>query len=117
MFMRLNNHLLVGKERKAAEEWLLTEFTPPNQPPCQPSNLLCEFIGEARKNAENRITDAFICSASGNKAIREQLIQALLRHAITSWSYETDIQKSVSYEEAIKRGIEGADNFFFLISS
>lgn len=113
---RSNNHLLVGKERKTAEEWLLTEFTPPKQPPCQPSSLLCEFIGEARKNAENRMTDAFICSASGNKSIREQLIQALLRYAVTSWSHETDIQNSMPYEEAIRQGIEGADNFFFLIS-
>lgn len=113
---RLNNFLLVGKERQAAEEWLLTEFTPPKQPPCQPSDLLCEFIGEARKNAENRMTDAFICSASPDADIKTKIVRALLRHAVTSWSYETDIQKGIPYEEAIRQGIEGADNFFFLIS-
>lgn len=113
---RLNNFLLVGKERQAAEEWLLIEFTPPKQPPCQPSVLLCEFIGEARKNAENRMTDAFICSASQDSSIKMKVVRVLLRHAITSWSYETDIQKGTPYEKAIRQGIEGADNFFFLIS-
>jgi hypothetical protein len=56
---KATQHLLVGKERTAAEEWLLTEFLPPKQPPCQPTSLMCEFICEARKNAENLMTDIF----------------------------------------------------------
>jgi len=54
---KATQHLLVGKERTAAEDWLLTEFLPPKQPPCKPSTLVCEFICEARKNAENLMTD------------------------------------------------------------
>ncbi|RKZ92985.1 MAG: hypothetical protein DRR19_02530 [Candidatus Parabeggiatoa sp. nov. 1] len=52
---KATQHLLVGQQRTAAEEWLLTEFIPPEQPPCQPSALVCEFICEARKNADNFI--------------------------------------------------------------
>lgn len=52
---KATQHLLVGQERTAAEEWLLTEFIPPEQPSCQPSALVCEFICEARKNADNFI--------------------------------------------------------------
>lgn len=113
---RSNNHLLVGKERKAAEEWLLTEFTPPKQPPCTPSDLLCEFIGEARKNAENRMTDVFVCYATEDKAIRNEVIKSLARHAVTTWIHDKDIQKSAAYDKAIEAGIDGADNFFFFIS-
>lgn len=113
---RSNNFLLVGKERKAAEEWLLTEFNAPKQPPCLPSDILCEFISESRKNAENRTTDVFICYAVENKHIRNQVIRALSRYAVTSWIHDKDIQKGASYGRAIEEGIEGADNFFFFIS-
>ena len=41
---RATHHLLVGKERVAAEDWLLTEFLPPKQPPCKPSTFVCDFI-------------------------------------------------------------------------
>ncbi|MEM6299221.1 MAG: toll/interleukin-1 receptor domain-containing protein, partial [Bacteroidota bacterium] len=111
-----NNHLLVGKERQTAEEWLLTEFTPPKQPPCTPSDLLCEFIGEARKNAENRMTDVFICYAQEDRVVRDQVINALARYAVTTWIHDKDIQKGTTYERAIESGIEGADNFFFFVS-
>lgn len=111
-----NNFLLVGKERQEAEEWLLKEFTPPKQPPCLPSDLLAEYIVEARKNAENRMTDVFICYAVEDKPIRNQVIKALARHAVTTWIHDKDIQKSTTYGKAIEAGIEGADNFFFFLS-
>ena len=53
-------YLLVGKERKAAEDWLTHTFSPGVLPPCEPSRLHCDFICEARKNAENLMTDCFI---------------------------------------------------------
>ncbi len=42
---KATQHLLVGKERTAAEEWLLTEFFPPKQPSCKPSTLVCDLTG------------------------------------------------------------------------
>ncbi|MGF1533726.1 MAG: toll/interleukin-1 receptor domain-containing protein [Bernardetiaceae bacterium] len=110
------NYLAVGKERKQAEDWLLTEFTPPKQPPCTPSDILCDFVVESRKNAENRHTDIFICYAAEDKAIRDQVIRALSRHALTTWIHDKDIQKGAEYGRAIEQGIEGADNFFFFVS-
>jgi len=110
-------HLLVGKERTAAELWLLTEFLPPKQPPCQASTLVCEFICEARKNAENLMTDIFICyDIQHDKAIRDNVIQSLSRYAKTTWTHDRDIQKGADYEGVIDVGIENADNFFYFIS-
>ncbi|HDN27968.1 MAG TPA: TIR domain-containing protein, partial [Thioploca sp.] len=109
-------HLLVGKERAAAEEWLLTDFLPPKQPPCQPSALVCEYICQARKNAENLMTDIFICYGVQDKDIRDKVIQSLSRYAKTTWTHDRDIQKGADYGRAIEVGIENADNFFFFIS-
>jgi WD40 repeat protein/tetratricopeptide (TPR) repeat protein len=110
-------YLLVGKARQAVEEWLLTEFLPSRQPPCQPSTLVCEFICEARKNAENLMTDIFICyDIHHDKAIRNSVVQSLSRYAKTTWTHDRDIQKGVNYECAIEMGIENADNFFYFIS-
>jgi WD40 repeat protein len=114
---KARQHLLVGKERTAAEEWLLTDFLPPKQPPCQPSALICEFICEARKNAENLMTDIFLCyDIEHDKAIRDQVISSLSRYAKTTWTHDRDIQKGYDYEGAIKQGIEKADNLLFFLS-
>ena len=113
---KATQHLLVGKERTSAEEWLLTEFLPPKQPPSQPSTLVCEFICEARKNAENRMTDVFICYDVHDKAIRDSVIQSLSRHAKTTWTHDRDIEKGATFGRMIEIGIENADNFFFFLS-
>ncbi|NJO17524.1 MAG: SUMF1/EgtB/PvdO family nonheme iron enzyme [Thioploca sp.] len=90
---------------------------PPEQPPCQATPLIGEFISEARKNAENLMTDIFICyDVDHDKAIRDQVIRALSRYAKTTWTHDRDIQKGEHYERAIERGIEWADNFVFFIS-
>ena len=111
---KATHYLLVGKERIAAEEWLLTEFLPPKQPPCRSSELVCEFICEARKNAENMMTDIFICYDTQDKEIRDSVIKSLSRHAKTTWRHDYDIQKGDNYECSIEQGIEAADNFFYL---
>jgi formylglycine-generating enzyme required for sulfatase activity/WD40 repeat protein len=107
----------VAKERTAAEEWLLTDFLPPKQPPCRPSALVCEFICEARKNAEHLMTDIFICyDVNHDKAIRDSVVQSISRYAKTTWRHDYDIRKGDNYERSIKQGIENADNFFYFIS-
>jgi hypothetical protein len=113
---KTNQHLLVGKERTAAEEWLLTDFLPPKQPPCQPNVLVCDFICEARKNAEHLMTDIFICHDTQDRDIRNSVIQSLSRYAKTCWTHDRDIRKGFDYECAIEHGIENADNFFYFIS-
>ncbi|BAP55871.1 TIR domain-containing protein [Thioploca ingrica] len=113
---RATHYLIVGKERIAAEQWLLTHFQAGEQPPCQPNALQCEFICEARKNAENRLIDVFVCYDSQDRAIRDPIVQALSRYAITTWTHDQDIQKGTDFARAIEQGIENADNFLLLIS-
>ena len=112
----LNHYLLVGKERQAAEEWLLVKFQEGEQAPCTPCDLLCDFICESRKNAENRMTDCFICYDYADKATRDVVIKALARHAITTWRHDNDIQRGSKAEQAILSGIAGADNVLYFIS-
>ncbi len=114
---KATQHLLVGKERTAAQEWLLTDFLPPKQPPCRVSELVCEFICEARKNAENLMTDIFICYDTKDKKIRDSVIKSLSHYSKTTWIHDRDIQKGDNYECSIEQGIENADNFFYFISS
>lgn len=109
-------HLLVGKPRQAALNWLLTEFTPPKQAPCQAPALICDYICESRKNAENLMTDLFICCTQQDKLLRDQVIDSLSRHAITVWVEDKDISSGMSYQTALNQGIENADYFVYFIS-
>jgi hypothetical protein len=78
---------------------------------------VCEFICEARKNAENLMTDIFICyDVDHDKEIRDSVVQSLSHYAKTTWRPDRDIQKGSDYERAIEIGIENADNFFYFIS-
>jgi len=114
---KATQHLLVGKERTEVEDWLLMDSSSSEQSSCQLPPLVYEFICEARKNAENRMTDIFICyDAEHDRAIRDPVVQSLSRHAKTTWIHDRDIQKGADYEREIKLGIEQADNFFYLIS-
>jgi archaellum component FlaF (FlaF/FlaG flagellin family) len=109
--------LLVGKDRKDADNWLLTEFIAPEQAPCTISDLQADFICESRKNAENLYTDVFVCYDAANKDIREKVQKSLSKAGITTWIHYKDIAKSENYDEAINRGIEQADNLLFFISN
>ncbi len=126
---QITQYLLVGRERQEAEKWLLTEFKAPIQAPCEPSDLHATFICETKKNANNLMTDVFICAAN-NKRVeenkdekiiitpQEQIVRSVLaKHAITTWQYHTDIQKGEDTEKSISQGIEQADNFLFFIST
>ncbi len=113
---KANHYLLVGKERITAEEWLLTKFKAGEQVPCQPTDLQCEFICEARKNAENSMTDGFICYEASEKDIRDKVVCSLSRYAITTWTHDCDIQKGTDYERNIEEWIENADNLIYFIS-
>ncbi|MEM6297575.1 MAG: TIR domain-containing protein [Bacteroidota bacterium] len=112
---RKTQFLLVGEERTAAEKWMLKKFGN-EQAPVIPSDLQCLYISEARKNAENRMTDIFICYATPNKIIRDKVILALSRYCLTTWTHDHDIKSGQSSKEAIEEGIEKSDNILFFIS-
>lgn len=109
-------HLLVGQRRHEAEKWLLTDFVPPAQPPCLPSDLHAEFICESKKNASNLMTEVFISYDTDDVGYREDVKKSLEKYAITSWVHNKDIQSGMDFETAIYQGIEQADNFLFFIS-
>ncbi len=113
--LRSTSLLLVGKERQEAETWLDTEFGN-QQAPCQPSDLHCDFIAEAKKNANGLMTEAFLSYATEDMVLREEIQKSLTRRNITTWTNKGDIHTGEIYGRAINAGIEQADNFIFLIS-
>ncbi|MBX2866204.1 MAG: toll/interleukin-1 receptor domain-containing protein, partial [Leptolyngbyaceae cyanobacterium MAG.088] len=112
---RQTRYLLVGQERQCARDWLLATF-PDAGPGCMPTPLHCEFITESIKNANNLMTQVFLCHSDQDRDSAEQIRQSLIRPGITVWSYRTDIQSSRDYALAISQGIEEADNIIFLLS-
>jgi hypothetical protein len=110
-----SHYLLIGEELEQAKEWLRVRFKE-EQPPCTPTDLHCEFITESRKNANNLMTQVFIACLEEDKAIAEQIRSCLMREGLTIWNKTTDVQTGAVYEEAVRQGIEGADNFICLVS-
>ncbi|MEM7064123.1 MAG: TIR domain-containing protein [Cyanobacteria bacterium P01_B01_bin.77] len=112
---RQTRYLLVGNERIEAEKWLNVHFGD-EAAPCEPTPLHCEFITEATKNANNLMTQVFLCHDDQDQDTAEQIRQSLMRRDITVWNYRTDIQTSQDYHSAIDRGVEEADNVIFILS-
>ncbi|MDY6992663.1 MAG: TIR domain-containing protein, partial [Pseudomonadota bacterium] len=110
-----NHYLLIDEARIQAESWLKIQFED-EQPPCEPTDLHCEFICESIKNANNLMTQVFLSYAEADKALMQQIRQRLIRQGITVWVNKTDIQTGTEFQEEINKGIEGADNFVYLIS-
>ncbi|MGK7877479.1 MAG: toll/interleukin-1 receptor domain-containing protein [Xenococcaceae cyanobacterium] len=110
-----NNYLLIGEERKQAESWLKVRFKD-EQPPCEPTDLHCEFISESTKNANNLMTQVFICYETQDKNVMEKVGKTLRRSGLTIWTNKTDIKTGTEFQEEINKGIERADNLVYLIS-
>lgn len=108
-------YLLIGEDRIEADIWLKRRFEG-EQPPCEPTDLHCEFICESIKNANNLMTQAFLCYAEQESALMEQIRKLLLRQSVTVWTNKTDIQTGEEFQSAIRRGIEQADSLVYLIS-
>jgi len=118
-------YLSIGKERLEAEEWLKVEFkkepqpsTPAKkeQPTCTPTDLQCEFICESLKNANNLTTQVFLSYAEADREIMAKIRNSLIRQGITLWTKQTDLKTGRELAQAINGGIEGADNFVYLLS-
>lgn len=108
-------YLLTGDERKTAEAWLKFRFED-EQPPCEPTDLHCEFICESTKNSENLMTNVFLSYADQERSFMHKIARTLMREGMTVWTNTTDIKSGEEYGAVIDRGIEQADNFVFLIS-
>ncbi|WP_338791113.1 TIR domain-containing protein [Bernardetia sp. MNP-M8] len=112
---RNTRYLPFGDRQTESEQWLLTTFND-GQPPCLPSSIHCEFIAEARKNSENRMTDAFVSYAEEDEEIRNRVLRSLSQHLITTWTHQMDIQAGGDFDKEVENGIEQADNFIFFIT-
>ncbi|MDW7693904.1 TIR domain-containing protein [Flammeovirgaceae bacterium SG7u.111] len=112
---RSTEKLLIGDDRKNAEEWLKQKFSK-GQAPCEPTDLHCEYITESEKNAFNLMTEVFISHSTENKALTDRLSKSLMRHSYTLWINRLSIQAGTEFKMEIEHGIEDADNFVFLIS-
>ena len=111
-----SRYLLIAEARTAAEDWLKKRFKD-EQPPCIPTDLHCEFITESIKNANNLMTQVFLCHAAADQAVADRVGRTLMRQAIALWRRQTDLQKtSADPQESIDRGIEQADNLVFMLS-
>jgi len=112
---RQSRYLLAGDDRAEAIEWLQTHFTGKEQAPCEPTLLHCEYICESIKNANNLLSDVFVCASSKNADVSDRLRAALMRDGITLWS-KSSAGSGSDLKKAIDRGIEQATNFIYLIS-
>jgi WD40 repeat protein len=110
-----SHYLLGGGDRHQAETWLHRSFSP-EQPPCIPTDLHCEYICESIKQANNQMTQVFLAYGEADEAVMTQVRRSLLRQGITVWTSHRDIQTGETYETAIERGIEATDNLVYLLS-
>ncbi|MGK7877477.1 MAG: TIR domain-containing protein [Xenococcaceae cyanobacterium] len=110
------NYLLIGDKRVQAESWLKIRFKD-EQPPCIPTDLHCEFISESTKNANNLMTQVFISFSEKDRVIKDKISKKLLREGLTIWKNKTDRKTGTEFQDEINKGIEGADNFVYLMSS
>ncbi|PIY12593.1 MAG: hypothetical protein COZ18_01705 [Flexibacter sp. CG_4_10_14_3_um_filter_32_15] len=120
---RQTHLLLVGQERQTAQNWLTKNFVAPKQPPCLPSVLHSEFITESKKNADNLMSEIFLCFAAQEKKQTEKIRKGLIKAGITvvlpNNSIHRENQKGFdasTYSEEIKEQIAHADNFVFVLS-
>ena len=107
--------LLVEANLEQAVSWLTHPF-PDHQPPCSPTRLHCQFIAESLKNANDGMTQVFLCHAESDHNAFEQIYDSLTRAGLTVWTSRQDLPKGVDFKAAIDLGIEAADNLVYLIS-
>lgn len=108
-------YLLVGDARKAAEDWLQTRFRD-QQPPCQPTDLHCDYICESIKNANGFMTQVFIVQAEADREMGDRVRRSLARWGITVWQRPQDMLQVGEFQEMIDRGIEETDTILVLVS-
>ena len=109
------NYLLIGESRIKGQKWLTTKLE--HQYPCLPTNLHGEFISESVKNAHNLMTQVFLSHAEEDSNFTQTISQNLMLEGFTIWTNHTDISSGEKFQDAIKRGIEEADNVVYVMSN
>ncbi|MGF1538216.1 MAG: TIR domain-containing protein [Elainellaceae cyanobacterium] len=107
-------YLLEAEDARRAHDWLTTPFD--EQPPCYPTDLQAEFITESLKRADGGMTQVFLSYSEENRQQRQAVHRILQRRGFTVWVNTTDIQTGTDFEQAIREGVEKADNVVYLLS-
>ncbi len=113
---RATKYLLIGEPRKVADRWLAEDFIAPDQPPCTTTELICDYLSESTQNANNLLSEVFLCYSSKDKTLLQRINYALKRKGITTWIYRSDSRIGEDFERATQRGILQAANFVLLLS-
>ncbi|WP_020526437.1 toll/interleukin-1 receptor domain-containing protein [Flexithrix dorotheae] len=108
-------YLLFAQERIQAQKLLDSNRLKDLPNPFSP--IHCQYICEARKNAENMMTDVFIAYATEEEEMANAINHALMKNGITTWMDSQDVKGGVDFREAVQEGIEHSDNLLFVISS
>ncbi len=62
------------------------------------------------------MTQVFLSYAEEDEGNMTKILNFLRRHGITTWTRKTDIQSGEDFQEAVKKGIEQADNIVYISS-
>lgn len=108
-------YLLAGELLQQAQDWLQIKFQD-TQPPCNVTDLHCEYITESLKNAQNGQTQVFVAYEKEDAKTMVEVRRFLRRDGLTVWSGETDIAVGDDAKVAVQEGIENADNIVPLLS-
>ncbi|MBD1913776.1 MULTISPECIES: TIR domain-containing protein [unclassified Leptolyngbya] len=110
-----SQYLLVEEERMEAEFWLTHRFKG-EQPPCEPTDLHCEFICESIKNANNLMTQVFLCHTSEEYDIADSVSKTLMRERFTIWASDLSRRGRINPWNDVRQGIERADHVVCFLS-
>ncbi len=133
---RQSRYFLTGATREAAETWLRQAFED-NPPFCQATDLHGEFITSSTKHADNRLAQVFLCYDEAeidyhnphpqpgpetdlpkpSTLLSSRIRYYLMRAGFTVWDWQQDLATGDRIQTAIAQGIEGADNFVYLLSA
>ena len=63
------------------------------------------------------MASVFISYAAQNLAIKNSIVRILMNQTLTVYNSEQDIRTGTKFQSEIKQGIEGSDNFIYLLSA
>ena len=82
----------------------------------QPTTLHDEFISESTAKSGQLNTEVFVSYSRKDSDFSRKLNDALQVYGKTTWFDQESIAEGTDFQREIYKGIEGADNFLFIIS-
>jgi WD40 repeat protein len=112
-------YLLLGADLEQAEQWLKSPLQGADLP-SRATDLHCEYIAESIRNIHNLTNQVFLAHAPDDRDLADQVRLGLNRQAITVWTPSHrlgDADLWLADQQAVIRGIEGADTVVALVSA